>query len=90
MSSSASIRRQAGPNEDGLWFDFCKTAFKPYGVTVTAFLLIAKHHLGKQIVVRTDGEDAHWFDAKVFCMAGLGYGLEYRIQDGELEATRLA
>ncbi|MGB9858480.1 MAG: hypothetical protein ACPLQP_00930 [Moorellaceae bacterium] len=73
------------PRENGLWFDFCKTAFRPYDLAVTAFLIIAKHHLKDKIVVRTDGEDLHWADARLLCAMELGYGLGYGINEqGEL------
>ena len=71
-------------DENGLFFDFCKTAFRPYDLAVTAFLLVAKHHLGDFIRVSTDGEDAHWSDAKLLCQMELGWGLEYRVTDGAL------
>ena len=70
--------------ENGLYFSCCKTAFRPYDIAVTACLLIAKHHLGGQIKVSTDGRDANWWDAKMLCQHTLGYGLEYQI-DGDYE-----
>jgi len=72
------------PNEKKLWFDFCKTAFRPYDLAVTAFLVIAKHHLKHRIVVTTDGEEPHWFDAKMLCATELGYGLDLCVRHGEL------
>ncbi|ACX51830.1 hypothetical protein Adeg_0683 [Ammonifex degensii KC4] len=72
------------PDERGRWFGFCKTAFRPYDLAVTAFLLVAKRHLGDRIAVATDGEDEHWFDAKLLCQLELGYGLEYAVVEGEL------
>lgn len=75
------------PDPKGLYFQFCKTAFRPYDLAVTAFLLIAKHHC-KRIVVATDGEDQHWFDAKILCQMELGYGLGYEIRDGYLVKKR--
>ncbi|HDZ77114.1 MAG TPA: hypothetical protein ENH41_03425 [Candidatus Omnitrophica bacterium] len=71
--------------ENGLYFDFCKTAFRPYDLAVITFLIIAKHHLGKGIKVSSDGEDCHWFDGKLLCQQFLGYGFEYKI--GEKERT---
>lgn len=61
----------------GKYFNFCKTAFRPYDLAVTAFLVIADHHLGDQIVVSSDGEQSHWFDAMMLCTAILGYGLNF-------------
>jgi hypothetical protein len=69
---------------DGRSYRCCKTAFRPYDIAVCAVLLIAKRHLGPRISVRTDGEDAQWFDAKMLCQTVLGYGIEYAVTDGEL------
>lgn len=68
-------------DENGLWFAFCKTAFRPYDLAVTAFLIIAKHHLKDKITVSTDGEQPHWDDARRLCYTHLGYGVEYVIDD---------
>ncbi|MGR3220929.1 MAG: hypothetical protein ACUZ8H_14090 [Candidatus Anammoxibacter sp.] len=57
----------------------CKTAFRPYDIAVTAFLIIAKYHLTDKIEINTDGEDGNWFDGKMLCQSVLGYGLEYNI-----------
>jgi hypothetical protein len=67
------------PNEKGLHFDFCKTAYKPYDIAVTACLIIAKHHLGNDIEVRSDGEEKDWIDAMLLCEENLGYGNEFRL-----------
>ncbi len=73
--------------DGGYWFNFCKTAFRPYDLAVTAVLVIAKHRLGDAIQVSSDGEDAHWFDARLLCQMELGYGLEYIFNaDGALIA----
>ena len=69
--------------KDGKWFVFCKTGFRPYDIAVTAFLVIAKHHLGKTIIVRSDGEGEHWFDGKMLCAMELGYGLEFKLDEGD-------
>jgi hypothetical protein len=69
----------------GLYFGFCKTAYKPYDIAVTAFLLICKHHLKSRIVVSSDGEDKDWFDAKMLCDKLFGYGLGYTLDEkGEI------
>lgn len=64
-----------------LYFEFCKTAFKPYDWAVTAFLIIAKHHLGDKLVVHSDGETEHWQDARLVCQLELGYGLEFKLDE---------
>lgn len=61
------------PHPEG-WFDFCKTAFRPYDLAVTAFLVIAKHHLGDQLKVSSDGEGPQWRDGILLCRMVLGYG----------------
>ncbi len=66
-------------DEDGTFSNFCKIAFRPYDLAVTAFLLIAHHHLGSAMVVRSDGEQAQWNDACLLCQWELGYGVEYHL-----------
>ena len=61
----------------GKYFQFCKTAFRPYDLAVTAFLVIAKHHLGEKILVESDGTIAHWMDAVKLCQNVLGYGWDF-------------
>lgn len=63
--------------EAGLYFQFCKTAFRPYDVAVTAFLLIAKHHWYDGIRVSSDGDQPQWDDARLLCQEHLGYGADY-------------
>ena len=67
------------PDENGRWFDFCKTAYKPYDWAVTAFLVIAKHYLGDKILVSSDGEMVHWQDAMQLCQIELGYGMDFQL-----------
>lgn len=67
------------PDRHGRYFDFCKTAFRPYDVAVTAFLVIAKHYLKGKLVVTSDGEMEHWFDAKLLCQMELDYGLGFHL-----------
>lgn len=93
---TAHLPRAFKPDEwqesdnNGLYFEFCKTAFKPYDLAVTAWLIICKHHLGDAIQVSSDGEDKDWFDAKMFCDKILGYGIGYSIEPeaGTLEPRR--
>jgi hypothetical protein len=69
--------------EEGKYFDFCKTAFKPYDWAVTAFLVIAKHYLGDKIRVSSDGDIKLWYDAMQLCHLELGYGLEFQLPGGD-------
>ena len=75
---------QKDGDEAGLYFVFCKTAFKPYDLAVITFLIIAKHHLVDNISVHSDGEDEHWFDGKMACQIYLGYGIDDAIVKGVL------
>jgi hypothetical protein len=74
-------------DEVGLYFEFCKTAFKPYDLAVITFLIIAKSHLKELLIVESDGEDGHWFDGKMLCQLVLGYGLHFNFdkKTGRLE-----
>lgn len=80
------LREWQKPDEKKHYFAFCKTAFRPYDVAVTAFLVIAKHHLGDAIVVSSDGDSPQWFDAKLLCQLHLGYGMQYDFSEQGLVA----
>lgn len=67
----------------GLYFECCKTAYRPYDLAVTAFLIIAKKHLRENISVSSDGRDENWVEGKQVCQAFLDYGLEFEMtEDG--------
>lgn len=66
------------------YFNFCKTAFKPYDLAVIIFLIIAKYKLKEKINVSSAGDDDAWFDGKMFCHESLGYGLDCFIREGDL------
>jgi len=61
------------PTEHGFFFDFCKTAFKPYDLAVQVCLVIAAHHLDA-FTVTSDGSMDEWQDAIAVCQEVLGYG----------------
>lgn len=48
--------------DEPMTFDFCKTAYKPYDVVVTAILIRAKYIYGSCVEVSSDGdwESIHW------------------------------
>jgi len=62
-------------------FSCTKTNYRPYDIAVTVCLLIAKHHLGSQIRVSSDGESKDWEDARVLCKQFLGYGKDFVLDD---------
>jgi len=63
----------------GKYFEFCKTAFRPYDLAVITFLIIAKHYLKEKIIVKSDGTNDHWFDGKLLCQMTLHYGLNFKL-----------
>ena len=67
--------------KDGKYFCFTKTAFRPYDLAVTACLVIAKHHLGDDITISSDGSMDEWADAMELCQHFLGYGEEFSLDD---------
>lgn len=71
------------PHEDGKYFQFTKTAYKPYDIAVTACLVIAKHHLGDKIQISSDGNDSEWNDGKKLCQKVLGYGQDFKLEGGD-------
>jgi hypothetical protein len=66
---------QRQQDENGLYSSFCKTAFRPYDLAVTVFLLIAKHHLRDVFRIESDGDLKQWQDAQLLCRQELGYSL---------------
>lgn len=66
-------------NGKGWQFNFCKTAYKPYDLAVTAFLIIAKHHLKEKIWIASDGETQHWADGRILCEEFLKYGIGFEV-----------
>ena len=69
-----TMREYEEVKDDGLIFDFCKTARKPYDIAVVSFLIIAKHYLKDAIRVSSDGEHGDWQEAIDLCHKILGYG----------------
>lgn len=72
--------------ENGRYFAFCKTAFRPYDLAVISCLIIIKHHCGDAVRVASDGTDEQWFDGKLMCQMHLGYGMEYATGENGLES----
>ena len=78
-----TLRSWDTPKDNGLYFMFCKTAFKPYDLAVISLLIIAKHYLKENVKVCSDGTDEQWFDGKMLCQQELGYGLDFQLPKGE-------
>lgn len=64
-------------------FQCTKTAYKPYDLAVNVCLVIAKHHLGDSIKVRSDGPITNWEEAMHLCEHFLGYGVDFTLDPNE-------
>ena len=71
----------ADKDRNDLFFECCKTAFRPYDIYVIALLIIAKYHLKDDVIVSTDGENNNWYDGKIICHNLLGYGKLFKIDE---------
>ena len=60
-------------------FGCTKTNYKPYDLAVNVCLVIAKHYLGSDIIVRSDGEEKDWIEGAQLCEHFLGYGAEFKL-----------
>ncbi len=63
----------------GLFFDFCKTAYRPYDLAVNTCLVIAQHHLGPAIEISSDGDMNHWEESMQLCNHFLGFGADFTL-----------
>ena len=68
-------------NQIGKHFNCTKTAYKPYDLAVTVCLVIAKHHLGEDILIHSDGSMENWHEAMMLCHHFLGYGKGFSLDD---------
>jgi hypothetical protein len=63
------------PDGQGRYFDFCKTARKPYDLTVTAALIALNHYFpNPDVALSSDGTAEDWEPGLALCRAVLGYG----------------
>ena len=74
--------------DKGLLFGCTKTAYKPYDLAVNICLIIAKHHLKKQILIHSDGEMKDWEEGKQLCQHFLGYGSNFELDKEETEEQK--
>jgi hypothetical protein len=63
------------------YLDCCKTAYKPYDLAVTTFLVIAKYHFEDDILLTSDGSQHDWMDAINLVDDFLGYGEVMTIEE---------
>lgn len=67
-------------------FMFCKTAYKPYDKYVTACLVLAKRHFGKDVKVSSDGEIKDWEKGIDLVRNTFGYDIPEVLEKDEVEA----
>lgn len=67
---------------DGVDFNFCKTAQKPYDTAVTASLILAKKIFGNNFKVSSDGDWSDWESGQLL------YESVYNIQPENVLADR--
>jgi hypothetical protein len=67
--------------EGDLFFHFCKTAFKPYDLTVQCCLIIFSHYLREQFLVLSDGDSDQWNEARGICQTTLGFGKDFMLSE---------
>jgi hypothetical protein len=75
-------RRNSGSaftNTKDFVFAFCKTAYKPYDLVVTACLIVFKNYFKDNFIVSSDGNDSDWQEAKEICHKVLGISKLQRI-----------
>lgn len=66
-------------DREKLYFSCCKTAYRPYDIAVTAVYLIVKHYV-PECIVRTDGKDKDWLDARILLENLLQYGMSVEVE----------
>ena len=63
----------------GKYHLYTKTERLPYDLAVMACLIVAKRHLGKGIVVCSDGSEKDWEQSRWLCQYYLGYGDGFKL-----------
>lgn len=81
MTDIADYKLNDLEKNEGLIFGFTKTAYKPYDLAVNVCLIIAKHHLKKDIRISSDGDLNNWIEGMNLCQHFLEYGLDFKLED---------
>ena len=66
---------------NGLVFNFCKTNQKPYDLCVTATLILAKMHFGKDVKISSDGDASDWAEGGALVGKALGGDLSLDLDE---------
>ena len=75
--SSVEERETNPPGLVGKYHHYTKTEHHPYDLAVMTCLIVAKHYLGKGIVVCSDGAEDKWGPARRLCENYVGYGGDF-------------
>lgn len=71
-------------NGKKIFFEFTKTARKPYDLAVCSALIIAKQYLNDKISIHSDGSiKDEWVYPKKFVQEHLGYGNDFVLDEEE-------
>lgn len=65
--------------KNGRYFAFCKTGYRPYDFCVQCCLIVFKEYFPAEFIVRSDGTDKQWNEARDICQHVLGYGLTFAL-----------
>ena len=60
-------------------FEFCKTAYRPYDLVVTAVLLLYAHHFPGKVRLSSDGERVNWIEGQHLVWMACGFTPEIPI-----------
>lgn len=75
---------------DPLYFDFCKTQYKPYDALVTATLIHLKRVYGDQVQISSDGNWEDWEAGRELYRQTLGYQYEESEIFAEIPTSQVA
>ena len=73
--------REYETQENGLYFSFCKTAYRPYDLNVQVCLIAFNHWFGDRFHITSDGTNAQWNEARQACQCLLGYGSDFQLAE---------
>jgi len=70
---------------NNLFFNFTKTARKPYDLAVCACLIMAKEYFRDEIIINSDGDLSDWYEAIDLVQTYLGYGANFQLDQHDVE-----
>lgn len=72
--------RSRSHSDPNWYFSSCKTLRYPYDLAVASCLIVAKRHFGASLVVCPDTRNERdWDEARLLCLATVGYGPHFTI-----------